>query len=266
MKGETKLPAVCGGAILILILLSWLVNVEAERLEHAAKYRHGLEIERGALLYDSNCRTCHGSKGEGIGQLGPPLSDKHFFTERVKEVGWQSSLEDYVTASTRHGRMMGTRPIYAGNGSTAVMPAWSQAYGGPLRPDEILSISSFVMNWRETALGTVVLEALELPKTNPGDPQVIKRGEQVFRRSCNGCHAHLALAATEFSGPDLSHIAETAAARKEGMDGPEYIRESILIPGEYVVPGYEKEAADKSCGAVLTETELGAVTAFLQKQ
>jgi mono/diheme cytochrome c family protein len=31
------------------------------------------------------------------------------------------------------------------------MPTWSQEYGGPLRPDQIDSLVSFVMNWQDQA-------------------------------------------------------------------------------------------------------------------
>lgn len=35
----------------------------------------------GQKLYKTHCQNCHGAKGEGLGKLYPPLTDKKFLTE-----------------------------------------------------------------------------------------------------------------------------------------------------------------------------------------
>jgi mono/diheme cytochrome c family protein len=239
-----------------------LVHEQAQ-LEARAEKRTGEAIEIGAALYSLHCRSCHGVTGEGVGQLGPALADNSFFNERLKEVGYQSTLRSYILTTSRHGRLMGTRPFYAGNGKTMVMPPWHQNYGGPLRSDELDSITEFILNWEPTATGKVLLEKLELPKIDTSDPEVIDRGKRVFIASCNTCHTAKGLPAAEVPGPDLTNLATTVSARQEDRVIEDYIRESILNPFAFVVPDYATQSTTHTCGAIMTRTEMTALIAFL---
>ncbi len=264
MIQRAMLAAVASAALLVASLLH-VVSGEAERLQRDAASRAGAVIERGATLYGLHCRTCHGSRGEGVGQLGPALGDGQFFTKRLQEVGWQSTLREYVVSTTTHGRLMGTRPIYAGNGATAVMPPWYEEQGGMLRSDEIAAIADFVLNWQATATGQLELKRLALPEQNPQDPRTIARGEQVFKKHCLRCHEAAKGGASALAGPPLANIATLANGRREGMTAQDYIRESILIPAAYRREGYAAPDKGQDCGAVLTESELAAVIAFLSR-
>jgi mono/diheme cytochrome c family protein len=260
---DRLLLTVAAAIVLLSLLLLFLAAAEPSRLRQAADAAQGGAIEQGALLYSLHCRSCHGHKGEGVGQLGPALADVSFFTGRLAEVGWQTSLKEYVMSAIEYGRMMGTRPIYAGNGSTAVMAPWHQRYGGPLRSDEVENLTSFILNWERTADGTVQLEPLALPETNFQDPRVIGRGKMVFKQHCGGCHLSDTSGRAESIGPDLSRIAVSGGERKEGMSARDYIRESVLMPAATVVDGYDGIGSDAECGAILTISELDAVSAFL---
>lgn len=35
----------------------------------------------GQKLYKTHCQNCHGAKGEGLGKLYPPLTDKQYLTD-----------------------------------------------------------------------------------------------------------------------------------------------------------------------------------------
>jgi mono/diheme cytochrome c family protein len=249
----------------LVLLISYLIASEPDRVARASQQRQGLEIEIGARLYSDNCRTCHGPRGEGVGQLGPPLSDDHFFTARLGEVGWLATLEEYITATTAHGRMMGTRPIYAGNGSTAVMAPWHQDYGGPLRSDEIEALTAFILNWKPTALGEVELVELELPRSSPQDPQVLAKGAELFTQKCGTCHIYHDLAEPEISGPDLTAVTASDPSVWGGKSLDEYLIESVLIPRAVVVDEFISISEEHPCGAVLTESELTAVVALLMQ-
>ena len=262
MKRERTLQIslICAAGTALLLL--YLLAIEPKALQLRAAERQGEMIEQGAGLYAMHCRSCHGLRGEGVGQLGPALSDASFFAGRLAEVGYGSTLKSYILSTTEHGRMMGTRPYYAGNGSTMVMPPWHQAYGGPLRADELESLASFLLNWEATATGEVVLAELELPKSSPGDAKTIERGKAVFAEHCGRCHTVHGAANGGSSGPDLTGIAGSGGTGG-GKDAETYIRESVLIPARHVVKGYEAAAEEHPCGAVLTETELTALTAYL---
>ncbi|MEE4135683.1 MAG: cytochrome c [Desulforhopalus sp.] len=261
---QVLITALCS-AVLLAGTLALIVSGEQERLQRDTAIQAGKVIEQGARLYGLHCRTCHGSRGEGVGQLGPALGDRHFFTARLQEVGWQSTLEEYIVSTTTHGRLMGTRPIYAGNGLNAVMPPWHRSSGGMLRTDEIADLTAFIVNWEATATGKLELAVLALPEQNLQDPRTIARGEQVFGQHCARCHQHHPDTASASVGPNLGNIALAAAGRREGLDALEYIRESILIPAAHRPDGYTAIPEEQECGAVLAESELAAVIAFLSR-
>ena len=63
----------------------------------------------------------------------------------------------------------------------------------------------------------------------------VERGMQVYKdKECASCH--------QIDGgtvaPPLGHIGTVAASRKPGTSAEDYIRQSVLDPGAYVVPGY----------------------------
>jgi mono/diheme cytochrome c family protein len=265
MRIQTQVSLGLFFTLALTLLLTQAAWREPTRMAHAQRRQRAAAIEIGATLYEANCRTCHGSRGEGVGQLGPALAEKKFFTDRLTEVGWQDTLEAYIIATSSHGRLMATRPMYAGNATTAVMPPWLDRYGGPLRNDQIGNIAAFILNWGPTALGEVELVQLVVPKTNAADPQTISRGRRVFMDNCARCHRIPQAGQPEKAGPDLTHIAKTAAARRldAEMSAEDYIRESFLIPNAYIVEGFEPDKIGHHCGGLLSVRQLDEVVAFL---
>jgi mono/diheme cytochrome c family protein len=243
-------------------LLGFVAINEEARMQQTAQAQQALSIEVGADLYEIHCRSCHGAKGEGVGQLGPPLSNASFFTARLAEVAWPGTLAEYIIATTTTGRLVATRPLYAGDGIAAVMAPWSDRYGGPLSDDQIRDVAAFVINWQATALGQVELTELELPETSADDPQVIARGQQLFVEQCGECHTMAGLTQGKI-GPELTDIVQIAPGRKPELTVEEYVRESFLIPNAYIVAGYEPKTAGASCGGVLSQQQLDEVVAFL---
>ncbi len=75
-------------------------------------------------------------------------------------------------------------------------------------------------------------------KANPNlgpSPFDDARGYQIFTSRCEVCHAK-----TEGdlgrTGPNLSRIGADAATRRPGLNGPEYILESVMDPGAFTAP------------------------------
>lgn len=61
-------------------------------------------------------------------------------------------------------------------------------------------------------------------------------GEQLFDElGCQACHS---LDGTQIVGPSLQGISERAATEVEGLTAEQYVRESILLPCDFVVPGF----------------------------
>lgn len=96
-----------------------------------------------------------------------------------------------------------------------------------------------------------------------GDPG---RGEVLFRKgksnapACIGCHA---LAPGGFSlGPVMKDVAPRVSNRVPGMGAVEYIRQSILEPLVYVVPGFRPTMYPKYRES-LTDQEIEDLIAFV---
>lgn len=257
------------GALLVSVAVALLIYTgfsEERRMVEWSEAQHAEAIEVGAELFENNCSGCHGIKGEGITGLAPALNDAYFFTQRVEEVGWEGSLEDYIISTVSTGRLVSTRPEYVGGGRPA-MPTWSQEYGGPLREDQIRDMAAFILNWEATAMGEV--ELVELPTPTPGaeaaaDP--IARGQQIYTSAgCGGCHAIQGIS-NGVVGPGLSQIGEVAATRKDGYSAEDYIRESILNPNAYVVDGYQPNIMPQNYSQQLSDQELDDLVAFLLAQ
>ncbi len=251
-------------AVIVTVLLAVLFfaanPIIAGRMAVFEDRQAAQDIATGAALFEANCRSCHGINGEGVGELGPALNERAFFQDRMKTLGWPGTLGEYVSATIAQGRIAATRPLYAGDGNV-VMTAWSQQYGGPLRPDEIAALTAFVLNWEDTALGVATLEPVMTPTPSPEDlAGQAGVGREVFSDAgCGECHAVAGLS-TGTTGPDLSYIGAEAATRKPGLSAELYLRESFLLPNAYRVEGYPTEV---QCGGVLSRSQLDALVAFL---
>lgn len=64
-------------------------------------------------------------------------------------------------------------------------------------------------------------------------------------------------------GPSLAGIATRAATRVPGMSAEEYLRQSILDPDAYVVPGFPKGQMVQNLGEILTDEQIDDLIAFL---
>ena len=93
-------------------------------------------------------------------------------------------------------------------------------------------------------------------------------GKLIFTsKGCARCHAIKSISnATvgETSGPDLTNIATVAASRKPLLSSEDYITESIVDPGVFVVPGWKPLMPAPADG--ITEGELEDLVDFLLKQ
>jgi mono/diheme cytochrome c family protein len=242
----------------IILLVGWVAFNEEGRMTEFTTQFEARSVERGATLFESNCATCHGNEGLGSGRA-PALNNTRLFNgERLDEMTWAGSLFDYVENAISAGRPN------SGAYWPEAMPTWGQVYGGPMRPDEVLDVTRYVMNWEASALdeenppeivqdfivpgireegdleilasGMPVgtdLAAIELPA---GDPM---RGEVLYNSNelgCSSCHMGGVVAPmTEGSATrSMERIANVAELADYSVE--QYLIESILLPNAYLVP------------------------------
>lgn len=90
-------------------------------------------------------------------------------------------------------------------------------------------------------------------------PQEIE-GESLFSIHCGSCHSKIP--ESVIVGPSLAGIASRAGSRVPGLDARQYVEDSIMSPGDYVVEGY-KDLMPVALGETLTKEEVDALIAFL---
>ena len=100
--------------------------------------------------------------------------------------------------------------------------------------------------------------------------ELVEHGRAVFRaKGCIFCHSAPGVQALVRGGtaPDLTRLGAMAATRKPGMSAERYVRESIVAPQAFVVPGYSGVSGDPGNPAMplvpASEAELDALVAFL---
>ncbi len=276
-----------------MLTLGYVAITEQDRMASFSTSYEARNIEAGASVYEAQCVTCHGDHGQG--GRGPALNEVALFDgTRTSEIGWTGTVHDFIYLTIAGGR---PRPseFYASLGNANRMPTFSNRFGGPLREDEVLAVTAFVMNWGEAykdangqfpqatptpnpnAAGTDI--TIELPA---GDAT---RGETLVSSvGCTACHVGPAagvvapawLTAESKTG---TGIAVDAEARWQEADysgsatsTDQYLFESIVHPNAFIVPPSEgatwpaggPSAMPANYGTTLLKQDMADIIAYLK--
>jgi mono/diheme cytochrome c family protein len=79
---------------------------------------------------------------------------------------------------------------------------------------------------------------------------------------CATCHS---LDGTDLVGPSFEGLGERAGERVAGLSAEEYIRQSILTPSAYVVPGFAS-TMPQTYSRTLSEEDIENLIAFVMEQ
>src|SRR5512135_1511294 len=240
-------------------LLDTQVSNQSGRMQIETKAQQARSIEAGALIFLSNCSTCHGADGEGIPgkglTLNPDLFTKHFPAIQAAKT-FNGTLHDFIKATVASGRPVMSAYAESLGGFANPMPTWSQQFGGPLRDDQIEDVTNFVLNWEAQAstgpTTTVSFTAIGSDLTAALPAGDATRGANLFSQQaklangenapCKACHS--LQPDTVIVGPSLSGVASRADTREPGKAAADYIRESIQNPNAFIVPGNPNFAQD----------------------
>jgi cbb3-type cytochrome c oxidase subunit III len=180
----------------------------------------------GAQIYLTYCATCHGE--DAGGRVGANLKD---FPGINAGSAIEQTIRDGIPGS--------------------VMPAWSQANGGPLSDSDIQDVSTYlvaIMNGTAPIAPAPTYQAAPiatLPQVE-GDPSA---GAVVFQSSCSGCHGERAEG--KFGWP----LAKTWS----GNEPQAYIR-TVVSEG---IPGSIMPAWSQANGGPLSDQQIANVAAYI---
>ena len=130
MDGSLRRWKVAGVVVFLLLALALPLSQAvgaADRSSQAVSQRADL-ITLGEKVYSTNCAKCHGDQGQGVDS--PALNSRQF---------QEAATEDQIY----HLATVGI--------PGAVMPAWSNAFGGPLTDEQIRAVAAFITTWSEGA-------------------------------------------------------------------------------------------------------------------
>ncbi|MBI2867890.1 MAG: cytochrome c oxidase subunit II [Chloroflexi bacterium] len=109
-----------------------------------------------------------------------------------------------------------------------------------------------------TAPARVTPTATPAGPAGPGDPAA---GQRVF--SAQGCTACHTTGTAQLVGPGLGGISTRGATRVPGKSAEEYIRESIVSPNAFTVPGFPPGVMPTGYGDRMTAQGLNDLIAYL---
>ncbi|NWF63270.1 MAG: cytochrome b N-terminal domain-containing protein [Chloroflexi bacterium] len=117
---------------------------------------------------------------------------------------------------------------------------------------------------------TIMLEPRQALTVNFRDMHIPDpaAGEQLYYETTSGVNAgcricHSLVKDERIIGPSFYGIADRAGDRIPGMTAEEYLRQSILEPNAFIVPGYPGGQMIQNFGDILTEEQIQDLIAFL---
>jgi len=281
---KSPLAKILWGIVGVLVAVGALLFqglIENPRMEMQTSNWDGRSVQIGAAIFAGNCASCHGLDGKGLPGVAPALHSRYFFEQRLKDLEFTGSLEDYIALTVAAGRPNNKQSQWA-----AMMPTWSQRFGGPLREDQVDDVTRFVLNWREDALtqtaetdpwipfqnaptvdiygdGGMVETAPAGEATGPLPPQ-----ELFVSMGCAGCHNMDQPQTADNKGPigpNMGNLYETAGTRVPGEDAATYVHNSIVNPSAYMSPGYEDKTGimPANFGDRMSEEEINSLVAWI---
>jgi cytochrome c oxidase subunit 2 len=102
------------------------------------------------------------------------------------------------------------------------------------------------------------------PRPTPGGGGGTPASVIFTQNGCGACHEFKPIpAAVGKIGPSLDNVQDSAKAA--GLDLVAYIKQSIVDPNAYVVPGYAKGVMPATFGSTMSATQINALTAYIAK-
>ena len=194
----------------------------------------------GEELFGGACAACHGAE-DGT---GPALTG---MGERAATRVDGMSAEDYLHESI-------VEPgAYVVEGFSNIMPT---SFAEQYDEQQLEALVAYIME----ASGSAATEEAETGEETAltGDPA---NGETLFGGACAACHG-----AEDGVGPALSGMGERAASRVDGMSAADYLHESIVEPGAYVVDGFNDGIMPNTYTEQYDEQQLADLVAYMLEQ
>jgi mono/diheme cytochrome c family protein len=220
-------------------------------------------VAMGKDLFSTNCSACHGAQ-DGAGPSFTGMAERAATREQGK------TAEQYIHES------IVDPSAYVVDGFSDIMP---KDFASKFSDQELNALVAYIVadsggggqaTPEATPEPTQEAAPTEAPTTEAapteapteaaapaGDPAA---GAQLFATNCSACHG-----AQNGAGPSLTGMGERAATRIAGMTAADYIHQSIVDPGAYVVDGFAN-IMPKGFGDQFSAQEISDLIAYILTQ
>ena len=211
----------------------------------------------GKKLFSSTCGSCHTLADAGTtGTIGPDL-----------DYAFRQDLAVGMTEGT-------IRQVVRGQIAYAITET---STGSPGMPKNLVTgkdandVAAYVASVAGKAAVVTPVPAPAPASTSTtttatpaGAPAAaaLAAGKQAFAANgCGGCHTLKAAGSGGNIGPNLDNLAADAKTAGQTLDA--YVRESIVKPNAYIVPGFKPNVMTSTFGQTLTALQLNGLIAYL---
>jgi mono/diheme cytochrome c family protein len=179
----------------------------------AACGRSEPDLEKGKAEFVEKCGSCHTLARAGTAGTQGPSLDKAFQTALADGID-RETVEGIVHKQILHPRR------------NSIMPA------GLVKGEEAVDVAAYV------AFAAAKSGNDQGALASAGLAQATT-GEQIFTAAgCAGCHTFSPAGSNGTIGPDLNDLQAAATKYAKGQTPEEYVRESIVQPDAFLVPGF----------------------------
>ena len=215
----------------------------------------------GKVLFQQKCGACHTLADAGTtGTIGPDL-----------DVAFKVDREQGMTEAT-------VRQVVRGQIAYAIT---TTSTGSPGMPKNLVTgqdakdVAAYVASVAgvtpaaapapaptPTPSSTTTTTTTTPATTGAPSASTLALGKSVFASNgCGACHTLKDAGSGGNVGPILDHL--PADAKTAGQDEAAYIKESIVSPNAYLVPGFPANTMPGNFAQVLNTTQLNALIAYL---
>lgn len=242
--------------VALFLFIPIYVAREPVRMKEAAARQRVEEIERGAHRYESFCRSCHGTDGQGglVPDSQPPAAAPALNRREFRE-GDPEDLKKIAESLQK--------TIARGRPGTK-MPPWGLDDGGAFNKEQIYDLTVFIQygDWKHAAASVPPAAATPAPQptqaTVPGapTPSLVEVGQKLVRdKGCLGCHKLKGEGGSV--APDLTTMASRPQIAGVLPNSAENMRKWLQDP-----PGIKPGTAMPRLP--LTPQELDALVSYLE--
>jgi mono/diheme cytochrome c family protein len=194
------------------------------------------DLSNGKAQFVEKCGSCHTLARAGTAGTQGPSLDAAFQTALADGID-RDTVDGIVHKQILHPRKNSIMPAGLVTGENAKDVAAYVAYAADRRGDDS---------------GALATAGLAQAKT----------GEQIFTAAgCAGCHTFSPAGSTGTIGPDLNDLEAAATKFGKGKPPEDYVRESIVKPEAFIVPGFGN--AMPSFQGRLTDQQIQALIDYL---